>query len=300
MKRFTLLSVVLLGAFTATYAQKNLFDAADVDEGGWLWLNTQAKIDKYVSQANNEDVKIDPNGKIIQLVCADWNDYEDTLADPEYVGAGTDGEIGGPSAKTGGIRVLGPSAMAGTNGGAVVVRMPSCKTFAMFLSSDSKLLARLSGSLDETKVFGDYTTISAKYATVFGSLASAGQKEWSGMETLTNGSTDFCLASEKPIVALYRNFGQKNYAYIHGFKIITNEVDNAISDVRTDKQLGMVMVGTTLSLLETADVTVYDAMGQTVLRATGHMIDLSGLGSGVYVVKGQTGRLQQTIKVALR
>jgi hypothetical protein len=101
-------------------------------------------------------------------------------------------------------------------------------------------------------------------------------------------------------VALYRNFGQKNYAYIHGFKIITNEVDNAISDVRSDKQLGMVMVGTTLSLLETADVTVYDAMGQTVLRATGHMIDLSGLGSGVYVVKGQTGRLQQTIKVALR
>ena len=39
----------------------NLF--YDVDADGWLWFDSQEKIDKYVGLCNEADNKIDPNGK---------------------------------------------------------------------------------------------------------------------------------------------------------------------------------------------------------------------------------------------
>ena len=47
MKRL-LLTVTCLGLLMTVHAQYNVFDAADVDEQGWLWFDSQAKIDKYV------------------------------------------------------------------------------------------------------------------------------------------------------------------------------------------------------------------------------------------------------------
>ena len=47
----------------------NLFYDGDAD--GWLWVDSQEKIDKYVGLCNEADNKIDTNGKIIQMVPAD-------------------------------------------------------------------------------------------------------------------------------------------------------------------------------------------------------------------------------------
>ena len=58
-KIFTLamLAVIVMGSQAQEY---NLFDAADCDAEGWLWLNTQEKIDKYVGLCNEDDYTVDP------------------------------------------------------------------------------------------------------------------------------------------------------------------------------------------------------------------------------------------------
>ena len=77
----------------------NLF--YDVDADGWLWFDSQEKIDKYVGLCNEADNKIDPNGKIIQMVPADIApDYPPTYADPFWEGAGEGGEIGAEGFRT--------------------------------------------------------------------------------------------------------------------------------------------------------------------------------------------------------
>lgn len=81
-RKITVLLMTLSVVMFANAQEYNLFDPADVDANGWIWFDTQEKIDKYIGQANNEDGKIDPNGKIIQLICADFGDYEDSTADP--------------------------------------------------------------------------------------------------------------------------------------------------------------------------------------------------------------------------
>lgn len=297
-KRFTLFAMACLSLGTGLQAQ-NLFDKKDVDANGWLWFDTAEKIQKYVGDANNGEGKTDPNGKLIQMVCADFGEYEDCTAGADIVGAGTDGKISGSEAKTGGIRIPGAQTAMGTNGAGFVVRMPSCTSFNVYLSSDAKMYVRLQGSVDETMILKDYPIVSAKYTTAFFKLSNAGQKEWTGIEKLSNGSEPaFTLTSTQPIVCFYQNFATSP-VYLHGIKVLTAET-TAIENVAADNQLGMVMLESTLSLRNKANVTVYNAAGAVVYGAEGDMIDLSHLAKGVYVVKGQAGVAQQTIKVCIR
>ena len=297
-KRFTLFAMACLSLGTGLQAQ-NLFDAKDVDANGWLWFDTAEKIEKYVGDANNGEGKTDPNGKLIQMVCADFGNYEDCTAGADIVGAGTDGKIGGPEAKTGGIRIPRAQAAMGTDGAGFVVRMPSCTSFNVYLSSEAKMYVRLQGSVDESGPLKDYSIISARYASVLGSLSKAGQKEWTGIEKLSNGSEPaFTLTSTQPIVCFYQNFATSP-VYLHGIKVLTAET-TAIENVAADNQLGMVMLESTLSLRSKATVSVFAANGTQVYGAEGDMIDLSHLAKGVYVVKGQTELAQQIIKICIR
>lgn len=55
MKKSVTLALLFAGAFTsAAYAQGNLFTPADCDSNGWLWFDTQEKIDKYVGDATSD------------------------------------------------------------------------------------------------------------------------------------------------------------------------------------------------------------------------------------------------------
>lgn len=75
----------------------NYFDAADVDANGWLWFDTQAKIDKYVGWGNKYK---------IQLQSATYEDadgqYPEPYGDPTAIGWNAAGEQG-EGAKTGAI-----------------------------------------------------------------------------------------------------------------------------------------------------------------------------------------------------
>ena len=82
MKKIISTLILGLACTIGVQAQEyNLF--YDVDADGWLWFDSQEKIDKYVGLCNEADNKIDPNGKIIQMVPADIApDYPPTYADP--------------------------------------------------------------------------------------------------------------------------------------------------------------------------------------------------------------------------
>ena len=103
---FLLLSVM---AAIAQTSGRNLFDATDIDENGWIWFDTAEKIDKYIGIINEEDYLVDPDGKPIQLVYADiYPDYPASEASADFIGAGTDGETGSEGSRTGAI-MLQPS-----------------------------------------------------------------------------------------------------------------------------------------------------------------------------------------------
>ena len=97
MKKFSTLFLGLACAIGMQAQEYNLF--ADVDADGWLWFDSQEKIDKYVGICDENNYKVDPNGKVIQLVYADINPtYPSATADPYYIGVGADGEDYGTEA----------------------------------------------------------------------------------------------------------------------------------------------------------------------------------------------------------
>ena len=88
MKKIVTLAMLAVATMSASAQETfNLFSPADCDADGWLWLNTQEKIDRYVGKINEDAYTVDPNGKVIQLAFANINpDYTETYADPEAYG----------------------------------------------------------------------------------------------------------------------------------------------------------------------------------------------------------------------
>ena len=186
----------------------NLFDPADVDADGWLWFDTDEKIEKYVGLCNEDDYKIDPNGKPIQLVYSDiMPDYPATYADSLFVGAGTDGEIGSDGAKTGTIVLPVSSGSMSTNGGGIALMLTSCKSLSFCISAVGQMTAAVKASKDINTSFTNYNTLKS-YLTGFMKLCSAGVHDWTGIETFHNNNgdeTDYTLQSDSPIYAYIVN-----------------------------------------------------------------------------------------------
>ena len=105
MTKFFTTLVLAFGLTSALHAQEyNMFNLADVDENGWLWFDTQAKIDKYVGRINEDDNKANLNGKLIQMVAANQPPlYPETTVSPDYIGIGKDGKKGTEMSRKGAI-----------------------------------------------------------------------------------------------------------------------------------------------------------------------------------------------------
>lgn len=242
-----------LGSFGTAQAQYNLFDPADCDADGWLWLNTQEKIDKYVGLINEDDYTVDPAGKPIQMAFANITpDYPETVADPDATGADPEGYIvSDAEVNTGelikGAIILAPaSASMSANGGCLVLNLPSCSTISLMLSSEARMLGRTlmltpgyDMSVDDSDAGADPWTghtksIYAK-ATVFGSIHSAGQYKWDGIETANNGNnTGVTFVSDEPVYFALQNC--HSYAiYVHAIKVTTPKKESSgISTVSND------------------------------------------------------------------
>lgn len=283
MKKIITTLLCLLLIFTYSNAQQNLFDAADVDADGWIWFNTQAKIDKYIGQANNEEAKYDEKGKIIQMISAGFGDYVDSEASPEFVGAGTDGVLGGTGALTGAIKLAPASATSSTNGGGFIVKMPSCTSFNICVSADSKMYVRLAGTPQSGIIISDYQIASAKYATVFKALSSAGIYKWLDMEQLSTGNEPvFKLVSSSKMYAFFHNL-TKNNLYIHGIKVMT-EKPTGINDVENDGAR-VVFDGENILLTDKAKICLFNTQGALVRENDNVSMSVSGLNKGVYMAQ---------------
>ncbi len=283
-KKTTFLALCLACSMGVQAQEYNLFSEVDAD--GWLWFDTQEKIDRYVGLCDEENFCVDPNGKLIQMVYADvFPEYPSTIADPFYVGAGAGGEIGAEGARTGAIVTANASANMSTNGGGIVVLMPSCSTFSMCLSREGSTYVRMLASKDAATSFTNYDVISAKYATMFKPLFRSGIFTWTGIETLDNGNEGaYTLKSDAPIYAYFQSL-TKNPIYIHGLRVTTpTQTTVAVNEVKQESSR-IFFEGNTVVLLEAAPIRVVGMNGATVAAATTDRLNLDNLPKGVYTVK---------------
>lgn len=285
MKKIVIMFVCAFACLCGAHAQFNMF--SDVDADGWLWFDSQEKIDKYVSVSDRENYKVDPNGKPIQLVHADiFPDYPDAEVDPYIEGFGTDGELAGPGFLTGAIIAPGASAQMEKNGGGIVVCMPSCSTFSMCLSYNGMALVRMLGTTDVNTSFADYTVVSAKYTTVFKPLFRVSQNpyRWEGIEELDSGNEPyFNLKSDKPIYAFFQNVTQYPML-IHGIKVTTPTNTLAVKDLTADKN-DIIFDGKEVRTLDKAQMTVYGMDGRLQASAYTNKMNVSKYPKGLYIVK---------------
>ena len=255
MKKIVTLAMLAVATMSASaQTTYNLFSPTDCDADGWLWLNTQAKIDRYVGKINEDAYTVDPNGKVIQLAFANINpDYTETYADPEAYGVDTQGNtildegVNKDECIKGAIVLAPASAMMATNGGCLVLNLPSCATIDLMLSSEARMLGRTlmlsstngidnDNSTGENPWTGDTKSIYAK-ASVLGSLHGAGQWKWEGVESLNNGfNNDITFKSESPVYFALQNF-HKYPIYVHAIRITTPKQETVgIQETITNKQ----------------------------------------------------------------
>ncbi len=249
MKKIFTFVMCAMTAMSAGAQEFNLFDAADCDADGWLWLNTQEKIDKYVGVIDEDNYTVNPNGKIIQMAFANIApDYPATTADPDIIGTDKAGYVIGQEgyvadeAFKGAITIAGASAQMSTNGGCLVLNLPSCSTISLMLSSEASMLGRTlmltpgygidnDDSTGEDKWIGHTKAIYSK-ATLFDKLHSLGQWKWETAATdhgRTNG--DLTFVSENPVYFALQNC-HKYPIYVHAIKVTTPKQESAgISDL---------------------------------------------------------------------
>lgn len=238
-KTFTLMLLSLLCMMTANAQEYNLFPAADVDANGWLWFDTQEKIDKYVGLCNEDDYTVDPNGKIIQMAFANITpDYPETTADPDAYGVGIDAEYDTEGAKKGAIIIAPAAAQMNTNGGCLILNLPSCSTISLYLSSEARMLMQTlkldpSYAIDDNGSDGTGNTkVIYSKASVFSQLHAAGHYEWEGVATANNGNNSgINFVSENNVYFALRNC-HKYPVYVHGIKITTPKQEvTSITDI---------------------------------------------------------------------
>ena len=240
MKKIFTFVMCAMAAMSTSAQEFNLFDAADCDADGWLWLNTQEKISKYVGNFDEANYTVDPNGKPIQMAFANITpDYPETVADPDVVGTDKAGYVAGQEADgyvaseaiKGAIVIAGASAQMSTNGGCLILNLPSCSTISLMLSSEGSMLGRTlmltpGYGIDNDDSTGDlawtgHTKAIYSKATLFGKLHGPGQFKWEGIELLNNGNNDgVTFKSDAPVYFAFQNC-HKNPIYVHAIRVTT-------------------------------------------------------------------------------
>lgn len=244
MKKIFTLALLAVASLSASAQEYNLFDAADVDADGWLWFNTQEKIDKYVGTFDEDNYTVNPNGKLIQMGFANITpDYPETVADPDVTGADSQGYLFADEGVNkdelikGAIILAPASAQSSMNGGCLILNLPSCATINLLLSSEARMMGRtlmVSPGFDMSQddSTGDdpwtgHTKAIYARASVFGSIHGAGQYKWEGIESLNNGYNEgVSFVSDGPVYFALQNC-HKYPIYVHAIKVTTPKQESA-------------------------------------------------------------------------
>lgn len=302
MKKFLLSAALCAACMTSASAQEtfNYFDAVDVDANGWLWFDTQEKIDKYVGWGNKYK---------IQLQSATFENSEGQYAEPECdpaaIGWNEAGELGGEGAKVGAIIIPGGSSTNGSdspNGGGILLQLPDCAEFDLFLSTETApMCVGLLGAKGWVESI-DCATITTymKLAFINRPLSTKTQYQWDNIQDISNQNTNLSLASAtgEKVTALVRNNTKRNL-YVQGIKVrtYTNDSSAGISDVIADGGLNLTFDGENVNASADATIEVYALSGARVAMGNGASLALGHLASGAYVVKATADCGIATIKI---
>lgn len=246
MKKFFTFVVAVVASVGASAQEYNLFPSSD----GWLMFNSQTTIDQYVGNINETNYKVNTTtgSKMVQTVYADqMPDYPATVADPIIVGAGTDGETGSAGSIKGALVLQPSSANMTPNGGGFIACLPSCTSYTIDYSCNSRVMGRLLATTNpaadmsnasDSYALNDATgwkIISAKYMTVFKRLP-AGHNQWTDIATLNNGNDAVTIQSSTPIYVWFQS-ATKDTVYIHGIKVTTPKQETAgVNQLATNAQ----------------------------------------------------------------
>ena len=208
-----LLTLAAIAAFAAANAQTtyNYFDPKDCDAEGWLWFDTQEKIDKYVGfQGLGENPKI-----MLQSATFENADmeYDEPFADPDLKGYNAEGVQGGEGSWTGAISLCGGSSANGSdnpNGGGFMLHLPDCAQFDLKLSTEGDIMCvglRGAKGLVEPVDCGVIQTYLKMGIFLNMPLAKSSQFTWTDIQNVENKNTHLKLDSPKgePVTALVRN-----------------------------------------------------------------------------------------------
>lgn len=230
MKRILLLAAVVVAALCAKAQNENYFDLADVDANGWLWFDTQAKIDKYIGEE-------DDLSKKIWLVYAGYEDEELgenplPYASPTVKGAGPTGELGESGCRTGAIVLCPSSGISQETGGAIMLRLPSCLDFALNLSSEYTMLAAVYGGVGAVETV-DLQMVRGFTLPIWNMwLSRDPQYTFANIHLIQNNNNGFCLESQNAMTACFRNC-QSKLLYVHGIKVMVKAGDGGSKDSGT-------------------------------------------------------------------
>lgn len=215
--RKTLLTIAALAAFTAANAQQtyNYFDPADCDADGWLWFDTQEKIDKYVGWQEYVESDLDKNPKIMLMTASFENadmGFDEPYLDPDIKGYNVDRVQGGEGSWTGAIVLCGSKTASGSdspNGGGIMLYLPDLAEFDLKLSTgDDYICVGLTGAKGwVAPVDCGLIQTYLQLAFVRRPLSNLGQFTWNNIQDVENSNTQLKLASQagEKVTALIRN-----------------------------------------------------------------------------------------------
>lgn len=230
-----LLTIAAFAAVSVANAQQlyNYFDPADCDANGWLWFDTQAKIDKYLGYYDPELLKTpaelaSPKLYMIDALCESEPGINDpTFGDPTIKGYNAEGVQGGEGSRTGALVLAAGSSSLGSagDGGSFIVWLPDCAQMDLELSQDYDVIAPgLLGGMGwvedvDLNVIKDYKVLGSWVKP----LSRTYTYSWMNMQNLENANEVTCHKIGQPL-------GQKVTAkirqnintemLIHGIRIL--------------------------------------------------------------------------------
>lgn len=235
MKKF-LLTLAALSTLAANAQQTfNYFDPKDCDADGWLWFDSQAKLDKYCGW--NSQFKI-------QLLTASYEvdgSFAEPTLDGTIPGYNKEGVAGAAGTKAGAIVIPRGKTYGSKDGGGIAMMLPDLAEFSVFMSSEGPLyqpcLQGGPGWIERV----DYQTVKG-FARPFTKLTSDCQYQWNNLQNFENANTGFKFLSpkgEKVTAALIDDMTSD--ILIQGIKVFTyTQTDypqsgSAVDEIETDQ-----------------------------------------------------------------
>lgn len=229
----TLFLLAALAATASVNAQTTYtyFDPADCDAEGWLWFDSQEKIDKYIDWYNPMNLG-SQTPKIFLLSSTFENsdgEYAEPYADPTLKGYNAEGEQGGEGSLTGALALSAGSSSVGSataDGGGFILFLPDCAQIDINLSQEiDRELAGVYGGMGwqadiDCNVIRNYMSLG-----IFSQpIAKQFQYVWNNIQNLENTNDVACHKLQQPqgtkVTGVIRNNVSCDML-IHGIRIMT-------------------------------------------------------------------------------